>query len=238
MVAMSRWILSGVSPGAEETTSVKVAARLADRLGARLALLTVVPTPSSPGDRDAAMSGGGLALARLVRRLHLPDDTLNRVEMGDPVRALVAVAAELEPELIVVGATRREPRLGATLRRGLQARLIARASRPVAVVPARAAEALAVPIESIVGGIRGGDRRVTDYVASLAAALGVPPLVVQTSDDGDPAHALERFAETEGAGAIVIESRRRSRLARVVGGSVTEGLSRHAARPVVILPAS
>jgi nucleotide-binding universal stress UspA family protein len=235
---MSNWIVSGVSPGAQETTSVKVAARLADRLGARLALLTVVPDPLQPGDRQAAKSGGGLALTRLGRKLGLPDDTLLRVEIGDPADSLVRVAAELDAELVVVGASRRAPGFGATLRRDLPARVIAAAKRPVAVVPVRAAEALVVPIESVVGGIRGSDERVREYVAGLASSLGVAPLVIQASDDGDPAYALERFADTERAGAIVIASRRRSRIARALRGSVTEALSRHAARPVVVLPSS
>src|SRR5690349_6962891 len=124
-MAMSRWIVSGVSPGAQETTSVRVAARLADRLGARLALLTVVPEPLHSGDRQAAKSGGGLALARLAQRLGLPDDTLHRVEIGDPAGALVRVADELDAELVVVGASRREPGFAAALRRDLPARVIA-----------------------------------------------------------------------------------------------------------------
>jgi nucleotide-binding universal stress UspA family protein len=106
----------------------------------------------------------------------------------------------------------------------------------VAVVPERASEAMFAPIESVVGGIRADDKRVAGYVESLAASLGVTPLVIQASDDGDPAYALERFAATERAGAIVVASRGRGRIARALRGSVTEALARQAARPVVVLP--
>jgi nucleotide-binding universal stress UspA family protein len=132
---MTAWIVCGIAQTEGNAHTLKVAARLADRLGARLAMVAVIDSPADSSARRAATAQAASALAALARRWGVVDDAVHRIETGDPAERLAHVADELDAELVVVGGTRRS-RLASLLNGDVAERVSRRARRPVAVVPA------------------------------------------------------------------------------------------------------
>ena len=131
---MSRWIVCGVAHDRDDCTTLKMAARLAEDAGARLAIVTALPTPADGRERRETFATGRHAVADTARRCGVVDDAVQCAETGDPVEALARVSEELGAELIVVGGSRRSA-LTSLLRVGIATRLSRRTDRPVAVVP-------------------------------------------------------------------------------------------------------
>lgn len=136
---MIRSIVCGVARDRNDCTTLKVAARLADRVGARLVVVTVVPAPAEAGRVREAAAEGRAAVAQVARQCAIVDDAVHRVEIGEPVEGLARASEDADAELIVVGGTRRSG-IGSLLRPGVAQLLARRSGRSVAIVPARAAD--------------------------------------------------------------------------------------------------
>ena len=89
---MSTWVVCGVSIGADNCATVRRAAGLADHLGARLAIVAVVPEPADRADLRDALAAGRSAVADVARRCGVADDAVHHVEVGDPLVGLTRAA--------------------------------------------------------------------------------------------------------------------------------------------------
>lgn len=253
---MSRWIVCGVAPGKDESSTLQVASHLSARIGARLAIVTVVVDPREPELLDAYLAEGSRTLAEATRKCRVADDVVHRVEFGDAPRALARAAAHFDAEMIVVGATRRSP-LVSLVAGNLPERLVENSQRPVVVVPeegARKFRGHSYFGGSLIAGVAtDGNADLVGYTASLARQLGVRPLLVTATNNevvatmaggtaepvvrtGEPVDTLESVAEDRHACAIVVASRGHGRIRRALKGSVTRRLTRTSTRPVVVLP--
>lgn len=248
---MSRWIVCGVKPGKDECPTVRVAARLATTIGARLALVTAVPEVDEPEDAVAHSKWGRRTLDEAARKCRLPDDSVHRVEFGMPARALERAADDLRAIFIVTGETKRSA-FSRLLSPSVDRQLVDRSNRPVVVVPEGSTKAFGEHTGvggSVVCGIGSHDGPpLATFAAALAGELGVRHVLVTATpgdgvgdsgrvvQNGDPISTLESVAETEHACAIVVGTRRRSWLDRLVRGSVSARLARASSRPVVVVP--
>lgn len=178
---MSRWVVCGIAGEKDEASTVRVAARLSEHIGARLAIVAVAPEQGTSEQVRAQLSAGGGAIARVARTCHVVDDAVHRVEFGDPADALARVGDELDASLVVVGATRRSA-LRAMLSTSVPARLLATVDRPVVVV-------------------RKGADRAFHLDAGLDAALA-RQLGLHSSDGADPERASAKVVGPRGRGRI------------------------------------
>lgn len=143
-----RVIVCGVdgSPDAEE--AARLAAQLAELAGARLALVAVVQVPVVHGAagvpwsrrqlRASTLEAGAALLQRMAEAVgtRVPIDC--HLELGDPVRRLIAVAERTRALALVVG-TRGLGALRAAVLGSVAAGVCRQASCPVVVVPRAAA---------------------------------------------------------------------------------------------------
>lgn len=154
---MAHWIVCGVAGERTDCATLKVAAELADQLGARLAIVTVIGGSVDGTDKREVLSEGRAAVAGLARRCSVVDDAVHRVELGDPVDELTRVAEELDAQMLVVGGSHRSA-LTSLVRAGIAPRLSRRAGRPVAVVPPASGpdeDAVRVLLAAADGGVSG-----------------------------------------------------------------------------------
>jgi nucleotide-binding universal stress UspA family protein len=143
---MAATVLCGVDWRDESRIAVRVARRLSERLGARLVLVHVAPTPIIP--TVSVIPGGRVELALREQRdaeelldevatsERLGEDVEQRVTFGDPAEQLAALAADERAELVVVTSRGRHG-LRSALLGSVSTRLAASAPCAVVVVPAR-----------------------------------------------------------------------------------------------------
>lgn len=116
--------------------------------------------------------------------------------------------------------------LAGFLQRTFGSELVAALAYPHDPFPGRAASA---PFETIVG--KDANRAVHDEVQ--AADVRARPIAVP---DGSPARALQRIAESEHAGLIVVGSDHQGPVGHVLTGNVTTGTLYGAPCPVAVAP--
>ena len=141
---MTGTILCGVDWRDDSHVAVHVASWLSDRLGARLVLVHIAPTPMAT---TVSVVPGGQAelahreqrdaeelLAEVAASTQLGRQVERRVAFGDPAEQLAALAADEQAALVVV-ASRGRRRLRSALLGSVSTELAARAPCPVVVVP-------------------------------------------------------------------------------------------------------
>ena len=162
---MSSTIVCGVNRSAEAASAARVAGALARRLGSRLELVYVSEPRARPEPNVVS------AVRQAVRE-QLEWDDVEVLVVSGAVAARVLEAAE--HALLVVVGTRGEGALRRTLFGSVSAELVRRPSRPVLVVPARAASRPALHGRAIVCGLRdAGDLPCLWTAARLASGLGL-----------------------------------------------------------------
>jgi len=183
------------------------AAALAAREGARLHVLYVVPAPmplpvpilmlaARATIIDAATSAAE-ALDAFVAQAELPQVPVTMVREGPPVDAILACAAEIAADLIVLGSHGRDG-LGHLLFGSTAERVLHKAPCPTLIVPLHAAEPASV------GGVRF--RRLVcavDFSPASTRALGLALSMAQ--DHGAELtvmHVVEAVSEDELDGAL------------------------------------
>ena len=136
---MGRWVVCGVAQERDECGTLRLAARLADHVGARLAIVTVIPEPADSAELRDALGAARYTVASVARRCSVADDAVHHVEVGDPVDGLHRVAEHLDAELVVIGGqpeTSRDPQAGRALigaRRRVASSLSDAFRRPVVI---------------------------------------------------------------------------------------------------------
>jgi nucleotide-binding universal stress UspA family protein len=141
------WLVCGIDDSRRGRDAARCANAIADRLAARLVLVHVAQVPVVPGAsrvphgrqqlRDCAVSEARRLLARIAMEAGC-SEAEQRVEIGEPVRRLIAIAEEREALILVIG-SRGRGALGAALLGSVSLRLCRQASCPVLVVPPGAA---------------------------------------------------------------------------------------------------
>ena len=142
-------IICGVDGSADSQAAIGVAARLAERLGARLVLAHVVevafvpyaavgaagiaPPPTLPAPRDEQEEAGARLLERIAAAVGL-GDAEQRVVVGLPAERLADLADDEDAELIVVG-SRGRGRFKAAFLGSVSNSLVGVARCPVLIVP-------------------------------------------------------------------------------------------------------
>jgi nucleotide-binding universal stress UspA family protein len=142
-------IICGVDGSADSLAAIGVAARLAERLGARLVLAHVVevalvpyspvgagalaPPPMLPALRDEQEEVGARLLERMAAVVGLRD-TEQRVVVGLAAERLADLADDDDAELIVVG-SRGRGRFKAAFLGSVSSSLVGVARCPVLIVP-------------------------------------------------------------------------------------------------------
>jgi nucleotide-binding universal stress UspA family protein len=143
---LDRSIVCGVDGSPDSQTAIGVAARLAERLGARLVLAHVVevalvpyaaiggaggiaPPPMIPPLREEQEEAGARLLERIAVAVGL-GDAEQRVAVGLPAERLADLADDEDAELIVVGSRGRGRFLGS-----VSNSLVGVARCPVLIVP-------------------------------------------------------------------------------------------------------
>jgi nucleotide-binding universal stress UspA family protein len=142
-------IICGVDGSPDSQAAVGVAARLAERLGARLVLAHVVevafvpyaavgaggiaPTPTPPAPRDEQEEAGARLLEWIAAAVGL-GDAEQRVIVGLPAERLADLADDEDAELIVVG-SRGRGRFKAAFLGSVSNSLVGVARCPVLIVP-------------------------------------------------------------------------------------------------------
>jgi nucleotide-binding universal stress UspA family protein len=155
---MGESIVCGVDGSADSLAALGVAARLAERLEARLVLAHVAEPALAPYAAVGRIGPGGIAPrpmtlatrdeqeeagARLLEQRaaeHGLGDVEQRVVVGFPAERLADLADDEDAELIVVG-SRGRGRLKAALLGSVSSSLVGVARCPVLIVPPAAAEA-------------------------------------------------------------------------------------------------
>jgi hypothetical protein len=97
---MGRWVVCGVADSRDDCDTLRQAARLADHVGARLAIVRVITEPADPAGLRDALAVGSSEIAALARRCGVADDAVHRVEVGEPVEGLHRVAEQLGAVLV------------------------------------------------------------------------------------------------------------------------------------------
>ena len=121
-----------------------VARDLAERLGLELVLVHVAPRTEAPGVSAApagqrrlhelALRDAEELLTRLHREAGLPDDVRQRAAIGDAAARIVALSADEDAELLVIGSRGRSGVTSAVLG-SVSGRVAATAPCPCVVVP-------------------------------------------------------------------------------------------------------
>ena len=173
---MSTCILCGIDDSAGARRAASVASRLARDLGAHALLVHVIDGPRAfPHGLRPLRPGRNLRLRKKLKLVAeqecFPKGTNLRLEAGDPVTKLIAVAEAEDAELIVVAA-RRLGRGGAALIGGVASALLRSAPCPVVVVPPTSIAPLdAASMRDVVCGVEGDGSERDPAVLSLAADL-------------------------------------------------------------------
>lgn len=243
---MRHSIVVGVDGSGESRAAAAVAARLAHALDLRLTLAYAAADPSSFLFPDVLERGrrrrraiedgfellGGIAatLPEVVSR--------TAVVLGSPAEALNAFCGEEDAELLVVG-SRGHTGLAAVLD-SVSGQLARAGGCPVVVVPPDAADRFLAPRRmggSVICGIGGSvDSACAVRVAgAVAERLGLD-LVRVDFDHGDPVEALRQRALADEGKMIVVGSRGRGALRRVLLGSISGALAAAAPVPVLVVP--
>jgi nucleotide-binding universal stress UspA family protein len=140
---MSGSIVCGVDESADSQAALDVAARLAERLDARLVLAHVAesaPSPIAtmmPATTDGQKKAGERLLDQFAEEAGLPNAT-RRAVVGLPAERLADLADEEDAELIVVG-SRGRGRFKAAFLGSVSNSLVGVARCPVLIVPPGAA---------------------------------------------------------------------------------------------------
>ena len=138
-------IVCGVDGSADSQAALGVAARLAERLEARLVLahvaedVLVAPQPMTLATRDDQEEAGARLLEQIAAE-HGLRDAERRVAVGFPPERLADLADDEDAELIVVG-SRGRGRFKAAFLGSVSNSLVGVARCPVLIVPPGAAEA-------------------------------------------------------------------------------------------------
>lgn len=251
---------------------VTVARELAERLRDELVLVHVAvqPPPTwgrglqagayQPVEPSRLVAAADSVLDRVAEQLDL-EDVPRRALVGDPATAVVAVAEELDADLIVVGSSRRGPFVSALL--GSVSRAIADATeRPVVVVPSTGQRPHVTPVRCVVCGVDGSTesrraiRAARDLADRLQAKLvlaaaqvsleegqrllqrlieaeDLPPDTGLSVRFGSPADVLRQVACDEHA-ALIVVGRSGGLLSDLLHGSVSAALYAHADQIVVL----
>jgi nucleotide-binding universal stress UspA family protein len=158
---MARWIVCGVDESSGSRRAASVAARLARDLDSRALLVHVAGKAGFV--RGLRLPGVGRArqrrrMLRSIAEEHcFPDRTQVQLERGDPAKALMAVAARRDAELVVVGARARK-RVSGALLGSVASALMDKAPCPVVVVPHAVVAMLdASSMQSVICGVAGND---------------------------------------------------------------------------------
>jgi nucleotide-binding universal stress UspA family protein len=157
------------------------------------------------------------------------------VHDGLPVTTLHALSAERRATLLVSGTAARGG-LERVLQGSVSGRLATDAPCPVVTVPLSARVGDAGPV---LAGDDGSDhaRRAVLHATELAQRIR-RDVVRMRVDDGDPVEIIAAAAHEQRACLIVTGTRGRGPVRTALFGSVSTGLVRSAARPVVLVPPS
>ena len=177
---MSGCILCGIHDSAGDRGAAAVASRLARDLHSHAVILHVnAGARAVPHGLRPPRVGRDRKLRRQLRTVAeeqcFPEGTDLRVEAGDPVTRLIAVAEAEDAELIVVAA--RGPRGGAVLIPWVASALLTGAPCPVVLVPQTATAPLdSASMRDVICGIEADgserDRAVLRLASDLAGRLG------------------------------------------------------------------
>jgi nucleotide-binding universal stress UspA family protein len=273
---MSACILCGIDDSAGARRAASVASRLARDLPAQALLMQVIDErPRFPFGLRPPRLRRAQKMRRKLRAVAeehcFPDGTGVRLESGDPVATLIAVAAEEDAELLVVAA-RGLGHGGAALLGGVASGLLRKAPCPVVVVPPAAiAPPDSTSMRDVVCGVEGDggqtDLAVLKLAADLAARLGGALHAVHGYEPGElpagapgpqrrlndvlhacgidaratvvpspPAEAIQRVAEEQRAGLVVVGARGQRGRDSMLHGSVAIELAAEGSTALVVLP--
>ena len=136
-------IVCGVDGSERGARALSTASWLADRMGASLVAVHVIPKPSKRAARafgslthasDAAKERGNRVLARALDRPDLPKSVGRLVEVGNPAESLISAARDQQAALVVAGSRGGGPLRNALLGSTSQ-RLVRSCHLPVVIVP-------------------------------------------------------------------------------------------------------
>jgi len=194
---MSNCIVCGIDNSSGARRAASVAARLARDLQSRALLIHVTegdrPLPHSLGlPRLGRARKMGKMLEAIAEEHCFPADTQVRLEAGNPVAGLMALAIKEDAELVVVSARGRSE-ISAALLGGVASALMRKSPCPVVVVPPNSIETVdAASMQSLVCGVEGSE---TDAgVLRLAADL--------TGRLGGQLHAVHAYDSPSARGAV------------------------------------
>jgi nucleotide-binding universal stress UspA family protein len=124
--------------------ALRVGRELAEKLDHELMLLHIEPATEAPGVsavpggqerlRDAELRDAEELLARLAREAGLDPNTARRTEIGRAADRILAVCADVLPELVVIGSHGRSG-IRAALLGSVSSTVAARAPCPCVIVP-------------------------------------------------------------------------------------------------------
>ena len=136
-------IVCGVDGSERGARALSTASWLADRMGASLVAVHVIPKPSKRAARafgslthasDAAKERGNRVLARALDRPDLQKSVGRLVEVGNPAESLISAARDQQAALVVAGSRGGGPLRNALLGSTSQ-RLVRSCHLPVVIVP-------------------------------------------------------------------------------------------------------
>jgi len=255
-------VLIATDLGPASESALAVGRELADRTGQASVLFHVVDdyprALAAVGDSYAAAAAEAekairasmeSARAKLESLARPGEEVL--VERGTPWALIRAIAAEWQVDFVVVG-THARSGVARLLLGSVAATVAARSQAPVLLVPPGAKTSFKRFLFCVALD-RSSDRAVRvgrELQARLGAgaeavhagkagpedlakaAVDLPVQVVS----GDPVEAISQYAEQVGADLLVLGSRRRAGIARMVLGSVAESLCRSATVPLMVVP--
>jgi nucleotide-binding universal stress UspA family protein len=200
-------ILCGVDRSDEAAHAARLAAELAVRVGARLALLHVAPLPwvptGSPDEYERLQEQESFDRAGYLRTLVDPirvdpaASVERRVEFGHPVELLRSVAEELGATHLVVG-SRGQGAVEEVLLASTSGALVREAPCPVILVPPGSTARFDLSADAvIVCGVDGSDGSLaaSRHAAELAERVNgrlVVATVLEDTGDDVPADVIEK----------------------------------------------
>ncbi|HET6951671.1 MAG TPA: universal stress protein [Acidimicrobiales bacterium] len=246
-------ILVPLGPGTGPARALGVARSLAERTGASLRVLSVIPPPGPEG--PAAPTTDRLSLP--------PGSDVRHVRYGSVAAAVVAAAG---PGTLVCMASHGAYGPARTLAGGVADDVVRTIGGPVLLVGPRAdAGALdrGGPVIACLDGPEDAER-VLAPARAWAGAFGVPlwrahvvpdgppgdrrpggwsplpegPITLRVVHDRDPARGLADLAASAGATALVLAGHGRRGWARVLTGSVVASTVQLSPVPVLVVPAA